>query len=479
MKPFFAINVPFGKEAFTPTSKKVHIMAQLTLREIIQLLDPHGHHTLPSYLFNMPIAGVGIDSREIREGELFFALRGNVHDGHNFLQEAAHKGAKAAVVAKDYEEAKPVDIPLIRVDNTLKALQQLARFHLTRSRGKIIAVTGSIGKTTTKDFISLLLASKYATSASLGNQNSQVGLMLSIINLVKGNEEFLVLEMGMTHHGNIERLIEIAPPEIAVVTTIALVHAENFNDLEDIARAKAEIFSHPQTRLGIINDDSPGKKVLLQKGNFPKKRYSSYQDSDADWQMQVLPDKLLVREEGACYELPKKNFGAPHVFTNCLAAVACARSCQMSWEEIAHAIPQLTLPKHRLQAVQKQHITFIDDSYNAAELSLKAALSYVKNLSCPGKKIAVIGQMAELGKFSAECHTRVGEHALDCVDHAVCYGAACGPFVEVWKKARKPIQWYANFNELVEYIQKIARPNDIVLLKGSRSNQLWRVLDYF
>lgn len=455
-------------------------MRPLTLRNIVQLFDQNGEYAIPTHVCNAPIAGVSIDSRELLPNQVFFALQGHVHDGHHFVKEVALKGAKAAVVAHNSSlDETEIGIPLIRVGDTVKALQQLAQFHLEQISGKIIGVTGSIGKTTTKDFITTFLRSKYAVASSLYNQNSQVGLMLSILNEVQGNEDFLVLEMGMTHPGNISRLVEIAPPDIAVVTTIALVHAENFDSLNDIARAKSEIFSHPRTHLGIINDDSPCKNIFLQTGTFAKKRYSSYTGSDAEWVIEIRPDALIVTEEGVAHALPKRPFGAPHVFTNCLAAIACARSCNVSWSEIQHAIPQLALPKHRLQTIQKQHITFIDDSYNCSELPLKAALSYVKQLPCTGKKIAVIGQMRELGKFSAECHARAGEYALDCIDYAICYGAACGPFVDVWRKAAKPVEWYTDFDDLVAFLQSIVVENDLVLLKGSRSNALWRILDYF
>jgi UDP-N-acetylmuramoyl-tripeptide--D-alanyl-D-alanine ligase len=454
-------------------------MMKKTPQNIAKILGSSHIYNSLHPLWNIPIEGVYIDSRELVKGQLFFALKGSVHDGHSFLHEVAANGAVACVINKNYQGSMP-NLPIIKVDDTLLALQELAKSHVEQSRSKIISVTGSIGKTTTKDFIHTLLSAKYKVASSLKNQNSQVGLMLSLLNRVSGNEDYIVLEMSMTHEGNIKRLVEIAPPDIAVVTTIALVHAENFPDgLEGIARAKAEIFSSNKTYLGIINDDSPFSSILMAAGSCQKKKYSSYPQSTANWLMDVNTHTLLVTEEGTSIELPKNDFGAPHVFTNCLASIACARSCGMNWEEIKLAMPYLTLPKQRLETIRKQGITFIDDSYNASEPSMKAALSFVAAMKCPGKKVAIIGQMKELGKFSEECHKRVGEHAIDCVDHVVCFGEECAPVVDVWKQAGKKIDWFLSFDKLLMHLRVLLEQEDLVLLKGSRSNQLWRILDAF
>ncbi len=454
-------------------------MMQKTPLQVAKILASSSIKNHSHALWKIPIKGVHIDSREIEAQQLFFALKGSVHDGHSFLHDVAAKGVLACVINKSYKGYLP-NIPIIEVDDTLLALQALAQNHVRESRSKIVSVTGSIGKTTTKDFIHTLLSARYGVMSSLKNQNSQVGLMLSLLNRVLGTEDFIVLEMSMTHEGNIRRLVEIAPPDIAVVTTIALVHAENFSDgLEGIARAKSEIFSSTKTHLGIINDDSPFSNILMAAGTCEKKRYSSYSKSAANWLMDVQNHSLLVREEGKLVELPKNNFGAPHVFTNCLAAIACARSCGMAWEEIIGAMPHLTLPKQRLEMIRRQGITFIDDSYNAAEPSMKAALSFIASQACPGRKVAILGQMKELGKFSEECHKNVGEHALNCVDYVICFGEECSPIVDICKAAGKQVDLFLNFDDLLFHIKSTLMRDDLVLLKGSRSNQLWRILDAF
>ena len=203
---------------------------------------------------NCPVTGFAVDSRLVKQGNLFFALKGAHVDGHQFLSAAAVNGAVAAVVNESYN-GPDFGLLLIKVPDPLIALQELAKSVLQQRKSKIVAVTGSLGKTTTKDFITTLLKSKYSVSCSPGNSNSQIGLPLTILNHTDGAEDVLVLEMGMTHSGQIKQLLQIAPPDIAVMTTVALVHAGNFNSLEDIARAKAEVLTHPKTTLGVIPHD--------------------------------------------------------------------------------------------------------------------------------------------------------------------------------------------------------------------------------
>lgn len=447
-------------------------MRSLPLSTVTQLLKCPFTVPLPTSL----IQGYCIDSRLVKPGELFFALKGDRVDGHDYLEEVKRGGALAAVVSKQYQGVIQ-DFPLLVVDDPLDALQELARSVLAGTKARIVAITGSIGKTSTKEFTLTLLSTQYHVAASPGNSNSQVGIPLSILNHTTGEEDILVLEMGMTTPGNITKLIQIAPPEVAVITTVALVHACNFDSLEDIVRAKGEIFSHPHTPLGIFHHDIPLHDDLRRIGLCHKVTFST-QSSEADYGIDSSDSTMLqARLEKKTIPLGTLPVPGKHNLHNLLAAIAVARYFHIDWEKIQQAIPQLVLPERRLQFIQRKEGLFLNDSYNASELSVKAALETLPQPPEGGRKIAVLGSMLELGKFSDDCHTRVGEHALNYVDQLFCLGEECRPIYDLWKKKGRPVELFDSRQDLVACLRKNLKPYDVVLLKGSRSKELWKVLE--
>jgi UDP-N-acetylmuramoyl-tripeptide--D-alanyl-D-alanine ligase len=420
------------------------------------------------------VKGYSVDSRTLRPGDLYVALKGERVDGHAFLEAVKHQGAIGAIVSRDYSGSIE-GLPLLRVPDPLHALQEIARQVLSRRKARVVAVTGSIGKTTTKDFIATLLKTRYHVSASPGNSNSQVGLPLAILNHTTGEEDILVLEMGMTLPGQLTRLVQIAPPEVAVLTSVALVHACNFHSLEEIAWAKAEIFSHPKTRLGVLHADIPQYELIRAFGSCRKLSFSL--SSPADYTFDEQRHLIQAHVEGA--EIPFASLKVPgkHNIHNALAAAIVARHFHMGWEAINEALQHLQLPERRLQFVEKNHIVFVNDSYNASELSVKAALTSLPHPNEGGRRIAVLGSMMELGKFSQECHQRVGEFALQHVDELYCLGQECAPMVDVWRMTEKPIELFLDRETLVRKLRSVLKPFDVVLLKGSRSKELWKILD--
>lgn len=423
------------------------------------------------------VKDVCIDSRLLKAGDVYFALPGDKVDGHSFIQEVAEKGASAAVVLTSYS-GPDFGLPLIRSRDVLVSLQLLAKVVHQMRKPRVVAVTGSIGKTTTKEFIATLLRQKYRVGCSPGNSNSQVGLPLTILNHAKADDEVLVLEMGMTHPGNILSLLKIVPPEIAVITTVQLVHAVNFDSINDIARAKAEIFTHPETKIGILNHDIPIFDQIRDVGHCVKQSFS-VTNKNADYFLQADGEELTIDFHNHTTKLGKLNVPGDHFRMNFLAAAAVARSLDMSWDEIRKGMSHLELPERRMQLVEKNGILFVNDSYNAAELSLKAALKCIPEPKSGGRKIGVIGEMFELGKFSEGCHKAVGEFALKHVDRLICMGKGCQPIVDLWKNQGKPVEFHLQRQEVVAALKQEAKPGDVVLLKGSRGNQLWKVLEEF
>jgi UDP-N-acetylmuramoyl-tripeptide--D-alanyl-D-alanine ligase len=440
-----------------------------TLDGIAQLVDRQVNSTVH-------ITGIAVDSRSVNPGELFWALKGERTDGHCFLDRAFYNGAAAAVVDASYR-GPDFGRPLLVVEDTFAALQECAMRVIRRRKSRVVAVTGSLGKTTAKEFITTLLGVKYQVSSSPGNGNSQVGMPLSILNHTSGKEEILVLEMGMTVAGNIKALTRIAPPEVAIVTNVSLVHACNFQSAEEIAFAKGEIFCQPETKIGVIPYDSPHHVLLTRQGDC-EKRTVSIESPRADYFLD--PKGYLTDRPGKTAFLT----GAPpllgsHNRYNFLTAAAVALYFNVSLEEIALQVPNLRLPDKRLQIIRHKGICFINDAYNAAEDSVKGALEAMPHPGPGGRKIAVLGGMAELGKFSFECHTRVGEYALNRVESVYCLGEECGPICEIFLRAGKKAELFFERERLVEKLRAFLRPSDVVLLKGSNSKELWKIVEEF
>ncbi|NGX57915.1 MAG: UDP-N-acetylmuramoyl-tripeptide--D-alanyl-D-alanine ligase [Chlamydiae bacterium] len=388
-----------------------------------------------------------VDSRHLKPDDIFVALPGDRVDGHDFLREAAQKNAAAAIVSENYNGPN-FGLNLIRVPNTLLALQNLAQETLKKNRKIVVGVTGTVGKTTCKDFIATLLSGRFHVACTLKSQNSKISLPLTILNQSGRGEDILVLEMGMSFPGEIQRLTEIAPPDIVVITAISLVHAMNFDSLEEIARAKGEVLKHPKTVLGIIPED---EKTLLKIGSCRKQTFSA--------------DDLDINH------LPK------HHLNNAAAAIAVCRHLGLSEEEIQQRIPLLKIPKGRGTSVEKKGVLFINDAYNASPKSMKAALESMP--ASKGKRVAVLGEMLELGKFSEEAHMEVGAFALDHLDHLFCYGIHSDAMVKVWKEKGRSVQFLMKKNELLSALRKAIEPGDVVLLKGSNSCRLWEILEEF
>jgi len=426
--------------------------------------------------FKYPLASIAVSSLDVVPGSLFFALPGAKTDGHLFLADAQKRGAAAACVKRGFVPEN-CTMPLFYVDDTLEALQEMTKQWLSCSSAKIIAITGSLGKTTTKNFLHHIMKSRFRVMATSGSKNSQIGLCQSILNETAGDEEYLILEMGMSERGHIQKLVNIAPPDIAIITYIALVHAMNFSAIEGIAAAKAEVFSHPKTGLVIVNGQTPCFDLLWSQITCMKEKYSIEKDSHATWSASWDKNSLEVIEKGKRYGMKSAYFPARHVYMNLLAAIACSRSCGMSFDEIGQTLPTLTLPARRFERIEKSGITFIDDAYNAAEPSMKGALEAVASMEGFGRKVAVFGPMKELGAFTDECHASVGQYALDKVDMLFCFGRECRALAEVWKNEGRTCTWCLDFDELLEVLRKNLAAGDLVLVKGSLSTGLKRVID--
>ncbi len=424
-------------------------MAEYSLKDVAEMLGVDS----PS---EEKVVGYAIDSRLVRKGDLFFALPGERVDGHDFINQVREKGAVGAVVS---EEVDCPGFPLIRVKDTTEALQQLAHKVLKAHPDvKVVGVTGTVGKTSTKEFLATLLEGKFRVGRSPGSYNSQLSLPLTVLSQPLHQIDCLVLEMAMSEKGNLTRLVEVAPPEAALITHISLVHSEFFDSLEEIALAKAEIFSSRKTKVKVL----PKEQEYLARGGIT---FSSH--ADADYQL-ISCDPFLVLEKGKEVHLPSISLPGVHHYQNLVGAMAVARQLGLSWEEIGTQVPKLKLPEGRWRVVERNGVTLIDDAYNASPASVKAALDAMPE---GGRKVAVLGSMKELGKFSNDSHKEISKYAAAKVDRLILYGD------EMQVGAGESACWTDQWDSLVTALQKELQKGDTVLIKGSNSLQMWKLID--
>lgn len=420
------------------------------------------------------VSGVAVDSRKIVPGDLFFALPGARVDGHDYLLDAEKRGAVAAVVKAGRELPSGVTLPLLPVDDPLTALHEAARrYREELSNAPIYALTGSVGKTTVKEFAATLLRQKYRLLATAGNENSQTGVPLTLFNLT-GEEELILLEMGMNGPGQIAKLVEIAPPRVALITTVALTHSQFFPDLEAIAMAKAELFSHPETELGLLPQELPNFSSVCQVGSCRKATFSLTLPS-ARYAITSQEGSVAIAEGGKRVLEVAWSLPGGHNRINFALAALLAHAAGMEWEEIAAAAPLLRLPAMRFETMVKEGITVINDCYNACQLSMESALKSLPDAS--GRRIALLGEMGELGRFSESCHLAIAELALRAVDELVCYGKGCLPMVDLWKRAGRAVTYFEAHPPLLDYLKGHLEKGDLLLVKGSRSCALERIVE--
>lgn len=399
------------------------------------------------------------DSRLIDKGSVFIALKGAHTDGHFFIDEVIAKGAKLCLVSSSYEKNHEY---FFKVDDVLSFVKQVASYKIALYKPLTIGVTGSCGKTSTKYYLAHLLKQKFEVFASFGNFNSQVGLPLALLSLEQ-KHQVAVLEMGMSHRGDITKLCALVPLDYAIVTSIGLAHAENFEDKDlGIACAKGEILlNHP-------------KAFYNQRTNdyLPFKNYDNKSVIDTSGvhisheEISFLINNQLI---GPCY----LQIDAPHLLENLHLAIACAKELGVSDDALIKAAQELTSEKGRLAIVKKNQITFIDDSYNASPSSMKAAIAYLKKQQGQ-RKIALIGAMRELGDITAKEHLNLYDDLKEGIDHIFFVGEETK---ELHRKLDKCSSFINTLDELVMCLKTFLNHDDVVLIKGSHSTNLYTLVD--
>lgn len=417
-------------------------------------------------------SGVSIDTRQIVKNNLFIAVKGERFNGNEFVKIACEKGASVCIVDEIRFEASDVlETSVIMVKDTRIALKELAKHYRSKLNIKVVGVTGSTGKTTTKDLIAAALSHKYNVFKTKGNFNNEVGLPLMIFNLDK-TYDIAVLEMGMSNLGEIHHLADIARPDISVITNIGISHIENLKTRENILKAKLEITDYFNSNNTLIINSENDLLKTFSTEKFKVKRIGYNEDLD------YFAKNIELTENKIAYDLYQNNklinnkvsidVVGKHNVLNSMLAIAVARELNLDYEDIVKGFSNLEATSMRLDILKIRDMTIIDDSYNASPDSMKAALDVMDNIKGT-RKLAVLGTMRELGEESYDCHVEVGEYAsTKGIDLLV----AAGEYTEAYKKGFNDDHNFYGFEsneEIAEFLLKELKVNDVVLIKASRS----------
>ena len=433
------------------------------------------------------ISGAVIDNRLIEKDYLFIAIKGARVDGHSFIPAAFEAGALA--VLSECELENPAG-PYILVDSCEAAMKKIAKFYRQSLTVKVVGITGSVGKTSTKEMISSVLAEKYKVHKTEGNYNNEIGLPLTIFKIRK-EHEVAVLEMGISDFGEMHRLAEMANPDVCVITNIGLCHLENLIDRDGILKAKTESFEHLTANgVAVLNGDDDKLATQIEVNGratvfygLEKEAFTVTENIAGEAIEHILVEKQIyatdveaigltgtkatihVGEEAFEVEIP---IAGEHNVYNALAAVAVARELGLSIEEMKRGIESVQTIGGRSNLLHRNGITIIDDCYNANPVSMKASIDVLSKAE--GRKIAVLGDMGELGADERALHFSVGEHfARKGIDMLFCMGELSTEIVSavVLFSPETEIHYFGSKEALIAELKKLCKTGDTILVKAS------------
>ncbi|PZR73227.1 MAG: UDP-N-acetylmuramoyl-tripeptide--D-alanyl-D-alanine ligase [Chthoniobacterales bacterium] len=453
-------------------------MTPLSLRQIAEFAGG----SLSAGDANATASRISTDSRTLQPGDLFVPLRGENFDGHKFVEQAVERGAIGAMVEVTWKGATPKNFALIRVPDTLTGYQTLAAKYRRSLPLKVIAITGSNGKTSTKDFVAATLSNKFRVNKTEGNFNNHVGLPQTMLS-ANPDDEIAVWEIGMNHPGEIAALAKLAAPDAAIITNVGLAHIEFMGSREAIAKEKGALAEAlgPEGTL-ILNADDPHSEGIASRTQAKIIRAGIENGSVRATEVrQSATGSEFTIMEGAHRCRAQLPVPGLHMVQNALLAVAAGRAFGLSLEECAAGLASTPLTKARLQIKEINGIQFIDDSYNANPDSMKAALRTLIELDADGRRIAVLGEMGELGDESERGHREVGEAAAELgVDELIAVGVTGAAIARAAKKAGLENSVAVDApEEAAELLAHGVAAGDLILVKGSRSARMERVLEAF
>lgn len=425
------------------------------------------------------VSGVAIDSRAVRPAELFVAIRGERLDGHDFVSEAMARGAAAVLVERDV--SVPPGIGLVRVADTTRALADLAAHARSITSVPVVGITGSTGKTTTKDMTAVLLGTQGAVLKTEGNLNNRYGLPLTLLRL-RPEHRAAVLELGMSAPGELRQLTHIAQPDIAVITNVGPSHLQFFGSLDEIANAKAEILEGLRPGgSAVLNGDDPRTRRIGERWGGDVVwfgREGARDVSAANWRAIPLGMRFELRIGGRAEDVVLP-FPGPHFVMDFLAAAAVAHRLGVDPARMAEAAARMEVAARRGQARRLgQEVTLLDDCYNASPDSVEAAVVALR-LTARGRRVAFLGDMLELGPAGPDLHVRVGASLAGRVDLLIAVGPLASHIADGARRAGLESEAVREFPDSAAAVAAVSllRPADTVLVKGSRGVRMERLVD--
>lgn len=451
-------------------------MDRISLNQINQVIQ--GTPVLPE-LISAEIGGISIDSRTITKGDLFFAIQGKQRDGHLFVTDALENGAQACVVQKGAETGR-FSQRFVTVENVNQALQRFSQWYRTQLQATVVAVTGSVGKTTTRNMIHTALSPYLRGVQSPANYNNEFGVPLSIAQINSGHE-YAVLELGASGSGEIRELAKMAQPEIGVITAIAPSHLKHFGTLEATAQAKGELFeSLSSNGLALVNGDDIFADQLISKTSARTLKVGLGEQNDFQaCFLEQARDGIRFEFEGTEFKVPVQG---NHFVYAALFAIAVGKEFGLSNESLQESLARFTPVSGRCDVKQIGSWTVIDDSYNASPASSRAACQTLRNWNGTGKRIFVLGDMLELGEESSRYHREVGELvAASGIDLLFVCGKQAGSVAQGATTGGMPVERIvqaADVEGLQDEILSRLEADDIVLVKGSRGMRMERCISF-
>ena len=456
-------------------------MKKITVQDIINITNGE----LITGDINLICETFSKDSRNINPQDTYIGIKGEKFDGNLFWKQALESGATCVIVEnidftqKDKEEFKNKTI--IKVKNTLEALYEIAKFKRNLYNIPVIAITGSVGKTSTKDIVANVVSKKYKTLKTMGNNNNNIGLPFTILRLK--DHEAMVLEMGMNHFGEIKLLTSIAKPDVCIITNIGTSHIGNLGSRENILKAKLEILEgNPKAKVIINNDnDLLHKWYKENKEKYNITTYGIKNQSDFNAKNIILAQNgsefiCNINKEDEKIRVP---VGGEHFVLNSLCAIAVGNYLNVTTTDIREGIEGFELTKKRMDIKElKNGVKIINDAYNASFESMKATLNYLSEFN-ENRKIAVLGDMFELGDFSKELHEKVGNEVVkNNIDILICNGENSKYIISKAEEKgmkKENIYYFENREEILELIEKIAKRGDIILFKASNGMKFFEL----
>jgi UDP-N-acetylmuramoyl-tripeptide--D-alanyl-D-alanine ligase len=439
-----------------------------------------------------PLTDAAIDSRQVNPGALFVALPGEKVDGHDYVADAFQRGAILALVHRELpgevhmldlrRVAGPDDLPsltfplALRVDDSLKALQQIARFWRRKLKPRVIGITGSVGKSTTKEVVAAVLNQRYRTLKNPGNLNNEIGLPLTLLRLDQGHQR-AVLEMGLYVPGEIAFLCDLAQPHIGVITIVGTVHAERAGSIEAIACGKAELVQAlPPAPEGVavLNYDDPWVRQMADQTQARVFFYDLWADQVEGLGLEGIRFRLHYQGERLYLKVPLIGRHSVHTV---LRAAAVGLIEGLSWQEIVDGLRSGRMELRLVAVPARNGALILDDTYNASPPSVLAALNLLDELD--GRKVAVLGDMLELGPYEQQGHERVGIRAAEVVDVLVTVGSRGKLIAAAARKAGlhpDSIQAFDEPTEAIAWLQEHTCEEDVILVKGSRGMRMERIV---